>query len=825
MFEKKLQDLVKDIRSFQQNKSALDGLISAELQSIKVELKQKDNRVKSNAVGKLTYLKMLGYDISWAAFHVIEVMSIHRFKYKRIGYLAATHIFTQNQELVLLCTNLLKKDLHSKHPVAIGTAVNCAANIMDRDLARDLLDDLVNMMTSSQSYVRKKAVLVMYKTFEKYPQGLRLVFAQLKKKLLDDDVSVVSCAVNVVCELARKRPKNYITLVPVFFTLLQNASNNWMVIKVVKLLGTLMSEEPRLAKKLIPPLCNIIQTTPAKSLVYECISTLTLANAHETMNGSNPSQSERVIDLCTGKLQTFLTDPDQNLKYLGLVGLSAMIQSNMGAVSKYRGVILKCLEDEDMTIRLRALDLLCGMITKWNSVEVVQKLIKHSASAECAYRDAVVERILCVCSRGRYEYVRDFGWYFTILMELLDGQGGSLGAQIGFQIVDICMRVPNMRELAVHEISQIITTGRMFHDYNTTDYGKSVVLMASAFVVGEYSNQLRQEHSFKKDFGHIEFGQLAKVTLLISTILSSRTAKLSPAVQGSFVHCAMKILTSVSIVKYESTTTTKKFMKTALALCSVFARSAHIEVQERAVTLFNCISIFENLKCGDALDASSNSVFLVKCLNDVFNEEIKAVNPKAQSAVPSPINFVLGDWIEIDEAHAHKITQKVVITEVDFSDFSERTGVLSSVAPKHGQSIWAEGRNVHGHDIFEETLAGGEPMSHSDSISHGILSVDDFHSHAEVGQRGYRTSRPSVADDDLMPGIGQGISQLPIDCSDSNGSDDLNLGDILLDRDELGLHREESSQPSLARKSNRRASKGLEGKSAERKKKKKKKKV
>ena len=54
---------------------------------------------------------------------------------------------------------------------------------MDRDLARDLLDDLVSMMTSSQVYVRKKAVLVMYKAFEKYPQGLRLVFANLKKKL------------------------------------------------------------------------------------------------------------------------------------------------------------------------------------------------------------------------------------------------------------------------------------------------------------------------------------------------------------------------------------------------------------------------------------------------------------------------------------------------------------------------------------------------------------------------------------------------------------------------------------------------------------------
>ena len=106
---------------------------------------------------------MLGYDTSWAAFHIIEVMSIQRFKYKRVGYLAAAQVFPQNTDLILLCTNLLKKDLHSKHTFAVGTVVNCVANIMDFDLARDLLDDLTSVMTSSKPYLRKKAVLVYIK--------------------------------------------------------------------------------------------------------------------------------------------------------------------------------------------------------------------------------------------------------------------------------------------------------------------------------------------------------------------------------------------------------------------------------------------------------------------------------------------------------------------------------------------------------------------------------------------------------------------------------------------------------------------------------------
>jgi hypothetical protein len=43
---------------------------------------------------------------------------------------------------------------------------------------------------------------------------------------------VVSCAVNVICELANKNPKNYLSMAPQFFRLLTTSSNNWMLIKV-----------------------------------------------------------------------------------------------------------------------------------------------------------------------------------------------------------------------------------------------------------------------------------------------------------------------------------------------------------------------------------------------------------------------------------------------------------------------------------------------------------------------------------------------------------------------------------------------------------------
>ena len=52
---------------------------------------------------------MLGYDMNWASFHVVEVMSASRIHLKTIGYLAAAQSFQQDTDVLMLTTNLLKK--------------------------------------------------------------------------------------------------------------------------------------------------------------------------------------------------------------------------------------------------------------------------------------------------------------------------------------------------------------------------------------------------------------------------------------------------------------------------------------------------------------------------------------------------------------------------------------------------------------------------------------------------------------------------------------------------------------------------------------------
>ena len=169
---------------------------------------------------------MIGYDVSWASFSIIEVMSQPRFAHKRIGYLAANQIFSESTDVVLLTVNLFKKEFQNaatSSPHEVGMAINSLANIATVDVARDCMSDLVNLMNHPSTYLRKKAVLCMYKLYVKYPQGLRLTFEKLKDRLEDTEVSVVSTAVNVICELANKNPKNYLAMAPKFFSLLTSS--------------------------------------------------------------------------------------------------------------------------------------------------------------------------------------------------------------------------------------------------------------------------------------------------------------------------------------------------------------------------------------------------------------------------------------------------------------------------------------------------------------------------------------------------------------------------------------------------------------------------
>ncbi|KAJ1953946.1 AP-3 complex subunit delta, partial [Linderina pennispora] len=376
MFEKSLTDLIQGLRANKRNESEY---ISKSLEEIQNEVQLSDMHYKSAAIDKLNYLHMLGYDMNWANFNVVEVMSSAKFSEKRAGYLAASQSFNQDTDVLMLATNLIRKDLASTNFMEVSVALDGLAQIATAELAMDLFDDVLAILGHSRPYIRKKAIACLYKMTLKHPEGLHDFVPQLKERLDDPDPSVVSSAVSVICELAHTNPRNYLPLAPKLYHLLNSSNNNWMLIKIVKLFASLTPIEPRLAKKLHGPLSSLICTTTAMSLLYECINTAVVGDIISVPLPVTDSIGREIdfAELCAHKLEVFYDSSDHNLRYVGLVTLAELQVRRPDLVVNQYETILRCLDDPDMGIRMRALQVISGMATRRNLSQIVKRLMSQ----------------------------------------------------------------------------------------------------------------------------------------------------------------------------------------------------------------------------------------------------------------------------------------------------------------------------------------------------------------------------------------------------------------------------------------------------------------
>jgi len=599
LFRKSMHDLVKGLRS---NQGHEEEFIQKCMVEIRAELDGKGPEAKAAAVQKLTYLQMFGYDMSFASFRVVEVMNQPKFTSKRLGYLAASQSFNEDTEVALLTAALFTKEFVSLDTYQAGLAINCLANIMTKDLARGLAQNVVGLLTTSRPYVRKRAVLCLYPLFKHFPQALRPAFPRLKEKLDDPEMGVQSAAANVICELARKNPKNYLSLAPVFFRILTQSNNTWMLIKVIKLFGALCPLERRLGKKLVEPLSNMINTTSAVSLLYECINTCIVGLPTHT----------GLIRLCITKLRALVESHDPNLKYLGLVALHKIMLVHPKAVVEHRQMVIGCLDGHDESIRLRALELLTGMVRQRNLMEIVQKLMVKCDEAEQPYKDEVLRKIIEICSQKNYQYVTDFEWYLEVLMELTHVKGSRYGKLISAQFLDVATRVQVIRPLAVHHMTTLLRDPRLMENQTASDTS-SQVLYAAAYICGEFSEHVRD------------------VTLVLESMLNPRVASLAPSVQAVYMQNVVKLLArAASKMPVNELASLSQTVRNRL---QNFVRSNFTEVQERACFALELMSVLA--------EPDQDPVALMKELTEIFAEQLNPVASLAQRKVPVPAGLDL----------------------------------------------------------------------------------------------------------------------------------------------------------------------------------------
>ncbi|THH19000.1 hypothetical protein EW146_g2089 [Bondarzewia mesenterica] len=673
MWERTLQDLIRGLRA---NKKDEAKFIAQAVDEIRHEIRDKDMELKAGAVLKLTYLQMLGYDMSWASFHVVEVMSSPKFHLKSVGYLAATQSFGQDTDVLMLTTNLLKKDLNS-NPADVAVTLNGLSHIVSPDLARDLSRDLVSMLNHSRPHIRKRAVIAVYKVLLKYPEATAYALTRLKEKLDDPDPGVVAATVNVLCELVRRDPRDYLPLAPRLFHLLTTSSNNWMLIKTIKLFGFLSPFEPRLVRKLQPPITELISTTPAISLLYECVHTCIVGGMLQSASGHS------LAELCVTKLAAFLQDPDQNLKYIALLAFVKIVPSHAHLVAQYQDMILSSVNDQDISIRMRALDLLSAMTNRDNLQSIVQQLLSHlvhpdpaslptaaqslaqnavsispsnlktpvNPSQSPAYRLILSQRILSMLSQDTYSNITDFQWYLSVLVDLAYVASVDVGSQIRDQLVDIVGRVRAVRRWAVELMIRLLSDETFL--LNAKEEGSCAeVLWAAAWICGEHCGELAEPHK------------------LLPYLLHPNISILAPEIIETYLQAATKVFGFWAAElahrwDNDNLPKVKEVVDTIIARMGEFASSPEIEVQERAANalqLFTFVradisayrpkteSDYRFTEASTSFDATQGqepefpkSLLLIRPLFSAY--DLNPVAAAAQSHVPVPEGLVLEEWI------------------------------------------------------------------------------------------------------------------------------------------------------------------------------------
>ncbi|GAA5934194.1 Apl5p [Sporobolomyces koalae] len=701
------------IKALRANKNDESRVVQQALDECRKEIAHKDMDVKAAAVLKLVYLEMLGYSISFASFAIVECMTSPKFHIKFIGYLAASQCFDKETEVAVLVVNLVKKDLltpptptfassPSTTTVAhLTSTLSSVSLLLTSPLARDLAPDILSLLSHSRPAVRKQTVLLMWRILKSWPgvtdlstgreeRGEDPWVERLRERLSDDDNGVVGATVNVVCEAARKDPRRYLSLAPELFGLLTGGTNNWMLIKIIKLFAVLTPEEPRLVKKLVPPLTDLIETTPAMSLLYECIQTSIVGGM---LNGR---EGEILATTCVEKLGNFLEDVDQNLRYIALVALVKISPTHPHLISTHHDTILNCVDDPDMSIRMRALDLVETMVNRQNLQAIVNRLMTQlrpvsadsasgsaadalrkaqqaSANAAAAsattaptfsasYRSNLILLIVRMSSSGTYANVSNFAWLIDILIELTyisltiqsestasNNRAASLGSKLRDQLIDVAARVKAIRPYAAKKAAALI------QDEELVDQGDEIeaaeVLGAAAWICGEYCRDLQDPRP-----------------LVASLFGSSTTSSLPPHILSLYIHNGVKIYASwLSALSHDwddsnldQIRSISTVLESQLAEC---AQSPDVELQERAAELGGLLEIVRKGldsprpvveransngdsqaeddgqtedQGGFASSSRAPPASLTMLDSLFFHYELNPVNPKAQGMVAMP---------------------------------------------------------------------------------------------------------------------------------------------------------------------------------------------
>ena len=212
-------------------------MIKQESAAIRASFREEDSYARHNNVAKLLYIHMLGSEAHFGQMECLKLVASPRFSDKRLGYLGIMLLLDENQEVLTLVTNSLKKcvsavftlyalfilshsDMNHANMYAVGLALCTFADIASEEMSRDLANEIEKLLGSSNTYIRKKvcnavnglmlpsqplpqASLCALRVVRKVPELADHFTSKAKNLLADRNHGVLLTAITLVTEMCQ----------------------------------------------------------------------------------------------------------------------------------------------------------------------------------------------------------------------------------------------------------------------------------------------------------------------------------------------------------------------------------------------------------------------------------------------------------------------------------------------------------------------------------------------------------------------------------------------------------------------------------------------
>lgn len=411
--------------------------------------------------------------------------------------------------------------------------------------------------------------------------------------------------------------------------------------------------EPRLLRKLLPPITELIQSTAAMSLLYECI--------HALIAGGMIAEDHNLAQTCITKLASFLRDADQNLRYIALLALIKLLPMHPSMITAHSATILRCVDDPDVSIRSRALELVEGMVNADNLEATVKKLMSHlsppksiSAAAlltsiasgttlaptlaNSAYKASLIDIILKITSQSSYGNISDFAWYIDLLFELASisqslSPTDQKPADVNTIFIDVVARVRGIREYAVTMCIKKVS--------------QNTLVAASAWIIGEYAT--KPEEYLAAIDALQQAGRVYDATKILakwSLHLSNTGDWENPETFAGLQGCLDRLLEASQITDpavHELLGVTRHALESVPTLME--KRKQRTQLQDQNIdNPFANHSTNGNAEADGEEDAGPLGLKILSSI--FFSHELNPVNARAQSMVTVPYGLDLDAWID-----------------------------------------------------------------------------------------------------------------------------------------------------------------------------------